>query len=701
MTLTHAARIALTTAGLAALLSTSTPANPIAEPLVDLTPGVLERATVDGANAELTGESEQARLRIVCDGTGPAKVTFEPVSGAWDLSDRTALGVQVTNRSDAPVTVRAQIEGPAAEQLTDTCRGVVQLLPGQTKQLTVRLTRRPEDPTYAPFEPFYMYFKNLNVRDNTIAPAQVVRLVLSVDDPQAGQQVTFSDVRAVGEGEPAPVEFFPFVDAYGQYVHADWPGKIYDDGDFAKRRAEEAAEREDWPGPANWNEYGGWAAGPQLEATGFFRVTKHDGKWWLVDPEGRLFWSYGPTGVGFGGDVTPITDREHWFASLPETDSELGQFYRDSHDATYRYYEDRDWTGFDIQRANLFRKYGPDYEEEVKELSHQRMRSWGFNTLGNWSSPEVYLMQKTPYVVPIHYDARMMHYRMPDIYDAGWEPAVREAMERHRETTAKDPWNIGYFVDNERWFGWRPRAAAIGEEALKNPADAPVKLELLKDLKAKYGDIVALNEAWDTDHASWEALLRHRETPDMENEAVIEDLGDFGMKFAEKYFSTIDRIVAEVAPNHMYLGSRFHGHIDDDVVALASKYADVISYNIYDNPPNGRVNQYNHLDVPILSTEWGIGSDPQQTPFRGSSLDVETPAERAAKMVGYAERAIQHPNLVGAHFFQFRDQPLSGRPDGEATLRGFVNVADTPSFELVRANREFAYDLYEKRTKAE
>jgi hypothetical protein len=114
------------------------------------------------------------------------------------------------------------------------------------------------------------------------------------------------------------------------------------------------------------------------------------------------------------------------------------------------------------------------------------------------------------------------------------------------------------------------------------------------------------------------------------------------------------------------------------------------------------------LDLPMLSSEWGIESDPVQTPFRGdekqkvtdpqtSTSSVES--QRVREMVGYFDHAIRHPNLVGAHFFQYRDQPISGRPDGEAVLRGFVNIADTPNFDLVQANRAAAYDLYEKRAK--
>jgi hypothetical protein len=216
-------------------------------------------------------------------------------------------------------------------------------------------------------------------------------------------------------------------------------------------------------------------------------------------------------------------------------------------------------------------------------------------------------------------------------------------------------------------------------------------------LRAKYRTIEALNKAWGTGHASWDALLAHREPPDMKDETILADCGDFGMAFAERYFSTVKRIVKDVAPKNMYLGVRFHGHVDVDVVKLSAKYTDVVSYNIYDNPPDGRVNQYDKLDVPILSTEWGIGSDPQQTPFRGADPG-EDPGERVKLMTQYLEVAIRHPNMVGAHFFQYRDQPISGRPDGEATLRGFVNITDTPNFELVQAKRKIAYQLYKTRS---
>ncbi|MGN6627645.1 MAG: beta-galactosidase [Tepidisphaeraceae bacterium] len=673
--------------------------------LFDITPASARTLTTPTGRCQFLHVKGQSLLRLRSDPQKGAEVVFPTPAGGWDLSAREGIAIRLRNPGTSAVTVRVRAENPSAAGLMDASQNAVELAPGEERNLLLRLTRRPEDPTFAPFQKFYMYVKAINVRDNTLDPAHITALKIGLDPSAKDATVEILSIDPAGQGKPAPVPFFPFIDAYGQYTHGDWPGKIHADADFAERRAQEQKEQAGWPGPRDWDAYGGWAAGPKLKASGFFRVQKYKDKWWLVDPDGRLFWSYGATGVGFGGDVSPITDRRDWFVELPAKDSPLGQFYHAGHDATYMYYQHRDWEGFDIQQANLFRKYGPDYRQAVAQVSHDRLRSWGFNTMGNWSAPEIYRLDRTPYTVAISYGSALIHFHMPDVYDPGWEPALKARMEKERGTTSNDPWNLGYFIDNERWFGWRPRGAAIAEETMKNPPERKAKQKFAELLRNKYKSIDALNKAWSTQYASWDAFLAYRPTNEqasamMKNPTILADSGDFGMMFAERYFSVCHNVAKSVAPNIMYLGSRFFGHTDPELVKLASKYCDVISYNIYDNPPDGRVNQYAKLDVPMLSSEWGIGSDPLQTPFRGKDMKTQTPAERAAEMVKYTEHALRLPNLVGAHFFQFRDQPLSGRPDGEATLRGFVNVTDTPNFDLVQANRRVAYPLYETRMNA-
>ena len=62
------------------------------------------------------------------------------------------------------------------------------------------------------------------------------------------------------------------------------------------------------------------------------------------------------------------------------------------------------------------------------------------------------------------------------------------------------------------------------------------------------------------------------------------------------------------------------------------------------------------------------------------------------------ETALRDPLLVGVHWFQYKDQPLTGRVlDGENYQIGFVNLVDTPYPEMTAATRALAARLYPTR----
>ena len=631
--------------------------------------------------------------------TAETPLPITPETGVWDLSRHDSLYFKLRNPGKERLTVWARAENPDAKGVTDNVRTAILLESGTNETLRLRLTRRPQDPTYAPFKPFFMYFKNINVRDNTVDPAAITRVAVWLDHPVKGQKVFVESVTAQGSAPPAPVPFFPFVDKYGQYIHTDWPNKIHTDADFAACLQKEKDEMSAYPGPADWNRWGGWLNGPKQKATGFFYPKKVDGEWWLVDPEGSLFWSYGATGVGAGGEGTPLTGKETWFAELPSPDGLFGKYWGQGRGARFMYYQDgKPWRSFNFSSANAERKYGENWREQTADFMHRRLRNWGFNSIGNWSDPAVYLRRKTPYTVAIA-SGRAQLEHIPDVFDPEWFKSVNDRMDQERNKTAGDPWNIGYFVDNEWTWGTQPKAAQVTQGLLKAPSTAASKQVFVKDLKAKYGVIAALNAAWTTNYSSWEALLESRSLPDLRSAQFKADEGDFGQKFAEKYFSTVRDAVKRVAPNNLYLGVRFNGHIDKSLIQIAAKYCDIISYNIYELP-NGRLNQYRDVvDKPFIVGEFGVTSDLSQMPWRGQKYTEEEGA-RLNPLEDYLAQAFVHPALVGAHFFQFRDQPLTGRADGEATLRGFVNTADTPHFDLVQANRRIAYKLYETRRAA-
>ncbi len=73
-------------------------------------------------------------------------------------------------------------------------------------------------------------------------------------------------------------------------------------------------------------------------------------------------------------------------------------------------------------------------------------------------------------------------------------------------------------------------------------------------------------------------------------------------------------------------------------------------------------------------------------------------ADRARMYKKYMETVLNHPNMVGAHWFQYIDEPLTGRSyDGENANIGLVNVADIPYPELIDAAKEVNATIYSGR----
>ena len=62
------------------------------------------------------------------------------------------------------------------------------------------------------------------------------------------------------------------------------------------------------------------------------------------------------------------------------------------------------------------------------------------------------------------------------------------------------------------------------------------------------------------------------------------------------------------------------------------------------------------------------------------------------------ESAFFHPQIVGIHHFNFKDQVLTARWDGENYGFGLVDITDTPYQDFLDLNRQASEQLYEFRT---
>ncbi len=500
--------------------------------------------------------------------------------------------------------------------------------------------------------------------------------------------------------EPEPMmklgknEFFPFIDSFGQFKHKEWPGKIHCDNDLKKALKAEEKDLANHPGPKDRSRFGGWLNGPRLQATGHYRVEKVNGKWWLVDPEGYLFWSHGVVRVTPSSGITPLDNRRHYFESLPKENSELGQFYFTYDTLMKPYYEVRNIdTTYDYSCANIYRKYGSDFRKKFAEMSHRRLKSWGLNTIANSSDRSIYMMDQTPYVERIEIHSKPLEgaggawWHFMDPFDPSFEATERERLEAKRKEI-EDPWCIGLFVDNEINWG-TPETLATA--AITAPATQAAKIEMINDLKKKYISIENLNEKWGSRFDSWDALLANRDTVPA---AAREDIETFNRRLIEEYFSTVRRVFKEYAPNKLYLGCRFAGW-NIDVLSAASRYCDVISYNLYYHNlnwfkiPGG-------FDKPVMIGEFHFGATDCGL-FHPGQVHTNNQKDRARSYYDYVHSALIHPNIIGTHWHQFSDQMSSGRFDGENFQVGLTDVCDTPYYDTIEKIRDIGYGMYETR----
>ncbi len=624
-------------------------------------------------------------------------ITLRPPGGHWDLLAHAQVVVKLRNVGTNPVTIFCRVDNPGADGTEHCVTGSLALSPGQADTLKVLLKRAGDDKLKGKLFGMRGYPAGAG-GPGTVDPGNVTQLLVFVSKPSVEHQFEVSQVLATGSYTPPTASvrdaepFFPFIDTFGQYRHKDWPGKVKSLADLGSRREQEAKELAARPGPPDWDKYGGWAAGPQRKATGFFRTEKVNGKWWLVDPDGRLFFSHGIDCVR-ALDTTPVEEREGWFADFPGRQPEFAEFL--SHAYVLKgHYAGRNPECFSFAGANLRRKYGPEWKQVYPQVIQRRLRSWGLNTIGNWSDEATRLARLTPYTDTIgsgrtrRIEGSEGYWgKFPDVFDATFAESLRASMESKRGKSAGDPWCLGYFSDNEMSWG---DEISLGLGALKSPPEQAAKQAFQADLKAKYGTIERLNQAWGSGYGSWEAWLASREAPDKEK--ARGDLAAFSTKVAERYFQTVRETIKAVAPEQLCLGCRF-AWVNPRAAAAAAKFCDVVSYNLYrrgvaDFQFNGGA------DVPLIIGEFHFGALDRGL-FHTGLVPVADQAARAQAYKEYVQGALRHPQFVGCHWFQYKDEPVTGRVYDEENYQiGFVDVADTPYRETIEASRQVGYQLY-------
>lgn len=382
-----------------------------------------------------------------------------------------------------------------------------------------------------------------------------------------------------------------------------------------------------------------------------FRVDHQGDVAWLVNPFGKRFLANGVC------CVNPGLTREEW--------TEMNPGYA------------------------AFRSYASD--AEWARSTAKRLQSWGFNTIGAWSSHELFADSGMPQTPVLHLLAAGIPWLDP------WDPEVvakvREVARPQVERWRKIPGTIGYFSDNE--LGWWQ--AMLWEFAWRFKAEGPGRSKLISFLRRRY--------------PTWEKVV---EDFDPEGASSFEDLSQKGRLFlrpgsqgsqtvrawieilADRYYALCRQVIQELHPGALFLGDRYIAVYFPEVAKAAGRHCDVVSTNINANwndgvfPPFFVPGLYRLAKRPIMLTEFYAAAMENRSGNLNDSAEfptVRTQSERNRLLETQVRYLLSLPYVVGVHWFQYYDEPTHGRGDGENFNMGLVDIENRPYEGLVRAAR--------------
>lgn len=675
----------------------------------------LQQLKATDARASLTTDNVTNGQRALnVEFSNPETATIELGSGAkvWDWEKYGAVAVDVANPSGKEIEVGMQLDTgePGAGPGHWSARYSGNVGPhatvsyyyafGPTSPIANGMRGGP--PTVAGILPFSM----IPGADRPVTATNVAGLKLTFQHDADTQSVVVDNIRLL-----PPFNNDGIVDRFGQYTRADWPGKVHNLQDLLAQKQQEEADLKAHPTLPDRDAYGGWAAGPHVVSTGYFSTVKRNGKWWLVDPDGHLFFSMGIDvfNVNPNGDAyTFVTGRKEMFSWLPKPDDPLSKFYSDDKHVVYGPTHAGQTFGF--YTANLERKYGANWQKEWQTIALERLRAWGFNTIGNWSDPALYAYKQVPYVATISIHGHFAHVPsgndywgpMPDPFDPQYVAAVNRDVGEVTRPHRDDPWCIGYYVDNElSWGGGTTDRTHYGLAygALSADGKLPAKRAFVKQLQSHYGSIKQLNKAWNAHFASWPGLLdQSYQPPETLSPKMRKDFSNFLTLDADQYFKVIRDAIKKYDPHHMYLGAKFAWRTPEAVEASA-RYCDVVSFDIYKSHLDPKEWAFTTaLNKPCMDAEFHFGAVDRGM-FHTGLVSTPNQQARAAVYKQYLESVEALPGFVGCQWFEYYDEPLTGRAgDGENYNIGFVSATDTPYPEMVESAKAVSAEVYRRRS---
>ena len=391
----------------------------------------------------------------------------------------------------------------------------------------------------------------------------------------------------------------------------------------------------------------------------YFRTAEEKGVWWLAEPAGKKILSRGVNGFNPGVSLAKYDQANPAYCALRAYPS----------------------------------------EEKWRGISMDRLKKWGFNTLGSGVDRASTRQGNAAYAVQLNLGRTAgVPWMDPDTGEA------RAIYQRELSSWAAvkdDPRMLGWFTDNG--LGWWDETLFLS--ALKQGPKSALKTKALELVTAEYrGDLRRFSADFDVEPVlksfdDLRGVLKRADFRPGFRPLMVERYVEW---LADRYYRAVSSEIRRFDSNHLILGDRYQGYYSQPVVIAAGRYVDVVSADYNSFAPQGWAAPFYFESLwklarkPVLVSEYYFAAKDNSTGCRntnGPYLTVNSQADRASGAGKLTEWMARFPYIIGWHWFSWYDQPAGGRDEGgggEDFNMGLVDVKDGVypelSAGLARAN---------------
>ena len=355
------------------------------------------------------------------------------------------------------------------------------------------------------------------------------------------------------------------------------------------------------------------------------------------------------------GDVSyPKNTLDKYGGWINGTETSIG-FVEKKYTATGFFYTIKDNNGWYLvdPEGHQFISMGLNSVELDNDGFLKNYTESGLNTLGCWSDWEsINQKYKIPYTRRTKFLADYINTQPnKDLYKNKKVIPVFGSFQNYCDEYAKqltstkdDKFLLGHFSDNEIFFYYSNTYGKVLERFL----------------------ILPENDENYTYTINW-LNLRGK----TKNNFTQDDVDDFRQHIVDTYYRIVSSSIKKYDPNHLYLGTRFHGGAkqDEKIILTAAKYLDVISVNYYNswNPYTKYMNMWVSSGKPFIISEFYVkGEDTGMDNNEGAGWIVRTQKDRSLFYTNFVIRALRHPGCVGLHWHRYSDKD-------QTSNKGMVN----------------------------